>query len=101
MRNNIITHSLMAIAVAMTVLFLPVSHSHAGDNLEGADTLIQKIISAATGGKDKLSKVYALSAVGHIKKLFPYDEGPYFRVMKRERKLLSISSTAGLKKKES
>lgn len=87
MRNNIITHSLMAIAVAITVLFLHLSHSHAGDNPEGANTLIQKIISAY-GGKDKLSKVYALSAVGHIKKLFPYDEGPYFRVMKRERKLL-------------
>jgi hypothetical protein len=87
MRNNIIIHSMVAIAVVMAVLFLPVSYSHAGDNPERANTIIQKIINAY-GGKDKLSKVYALSAVGHIKKLFPYDEGPYFRVMKRERKLL-------------
>ncbi len=87
MRNNICIKYILAIAVAMTVFILPVSHSHAGDNPEAANTLIQKIISAY-GGKDMLSKVHALSAVGHIKKLFPYDEGPYFRIMKRERKLL-------------
>ena len=66
MRNNILIHFILAIAVATTVLILPVSHSHAGDNPEAANTLIQKIISAY-GGKDMLSKVHALSAVGHIK----------------------------------
>lgn len=98
MRNNICIHSLLAIAVVMAVLFLPVFYGHAGDNPEGANTLVQKIISAY-GGKDNLAKVHALSAVGHIKKLFPYDEGPYFRVMKRERKLLFDSKYSRFEEK--
>ena len=53
MRNNILIDFILAIAVAMMGLILPVSYSHAGDNPEAANTLIQKIMSAY-GGKDVL-----------------------------------------------
>jgi len=86
MQKKIFAFSSAAIAVAVMVLFAQGSYCHAGNNQKDENALIQKII-AAHGGRENLSKVRAMSALGHIKKLFPFDEGPYFRVMKRERKL--------------